>query len=67
MCSGEEFDVNLPGMKNPVRRKSSISFCAEVDVAEVVPVTELTDNVEELWLQSKDYDKLGSWGHQNAT
>lgn len=58
MCYGKEFDVNLPGRTKPIRRRSSITFNEEVEVAEVVPMKELTDNMEDLWLQSKDYARI---------
>jgi hypothetical protein len=55
---GEEFEVHLPGKHDPVRRKSSITFCEIIKIKPVVPATELTNKVEDLWLQSKDYDRI---------
>lgn len=41
----------------PVRR-SSLTFCEQVVVTPVVPTTELVKKKSELWLQSRDYDKI---------
>jgi hypothetical protein len=56
-CTGE-IEVNLPGKKEPVRRRTSISFCEEDQVNEVVPVASLTDEPEALWFQDEEYSNI---------
>jgi hypothetical protein len=50
-----EIQVNLPGKREPVRRRTSISFCEEAEVNEVIPVKSLTDEPEALWFQNEEY------------
>jgi hypothetical protein len=57
-CTGE-VEVNLPGKRAPVRRRTSISFCEEpAQVHEIVPVASLTDEPEALWFQSEEYSNI---------
>ena len=53
-----EIEVNLPGKRKPVRRRTSISFCEEDQVNEVVPVKSLTDEPEALWFQDEEYSVI---------
>jgi hypothetical protein len=53
-CVGEEIEVDLPGNSTPVKRRSSITFCKEVNVTSVVPFLEMVDSVDDLWFQSDD-------------
>jgi hypothetical protein len=53
-----EISVNLPGKKEPVRRRTSISFCEEDQINEVVPMTSLTDEPEALWFQDEEYANI---------
>ena len=53
-----EIEVNLPGKRKPVRRRTSISFCEEDQVNEVVPVRSLTDEPEALWFQDEEYSVI---------
>jgi hypothetical protein len=53
-----EIEVNLPGKRGPVRRRTSISFSEEDQVNEIVPVKCLTDEPEALWFQDKEYSVM---------
>jgi hypothetical protein len=53
-----EIEVNLPGKREPVRRRTSISFCEEDQINEVVPVKSLTDKPEALWFQDEEYSVM---------
>ena len=53
-----EIEVNLPGKREPVRRRISISFCEEDQINEVVPVESLTDDPEALWFQDEEYSAI---------
>jgi hypothetical protein len=53
-----EIEVNLPGKRKPVRRRTSISFCEEDQINEVVPVKSLTDEPEALWFQDAEYSVM---------
>eukprot|EP00934_Nitzschia_sp_Nitz4_P007488 Nitzschia sp. Nitz4//scaffold4_size323378//290485//291216//NITZ4_000712-RA/size323378-processed-gene-0.312-mRNA-1//1//CDS//3329553555//7478//frame0 len=53
-----ETTVMLPGHRKPVRRRTSISFEGEVQVKEVRPVGELTDQPERLWFQAEEYNVI---------
>jgi hypothetical protein len=53
-----EIEVNLPGKRKPVRRRTSISFCEEDQVNEVVPVKSLTNEPEALWFQDDEYEAM---------
>jgi hypothetical protein len=55
---GGEIQVNLPGMKNPVKRRTSIAFKETVKVKKVTPVSELTDQPEALWFQDEEYNRM---------
>jgi hypothetical protein len=56
-CAGE-IEVNLPGKREPVRRRTSISFCEKDQITEVVPVKSLTDDPEALWFQDEEYSAM---------
>jgi hypothetical protein len=53
-----EIEVNLPGKREPVRRRTSISFCEEDQINEVVPVASLTDEPKALWFQDEEYSAI---------
>ena len=53
-----EIELNLPGKREPVRRRTSISFCEEDQINEVVPVKSLTDDPAALWFQDKEYSAM---------
>lgn len=53
-----EIEVNLPGKREPVRRRTSISFCEEAQIKEVDPVGSLTDDPEALWFQDEEYSAM---------
>jgi hypothetical protein len=55
---GGEIQVNLPGKKRPVRRRTSITFKDTVRVKNVVPVSQLTDEPEALWFQDEEYKRI---------
>jgi hypothetical protein len=55
---GGEIQVNLPGKKRPVRRRTSISFNETINIKNVVPVSQLTDEPEALWFQDEEYDRI---------
>lgn len=48
-------EVRVRGQKKPVQRQRSIDFSKTVQVKEVAPVTILTNDVRELWLQADDF------------
>jgi hypothetical protein len=53
-----EIEVNLPGKREPVLRRTSISFCEEDQINEVVPMASLTDEPEALWFQDEEYANI---------
>jgi hypothetical protein len=53
-----EIEVNLPGKREPVRRRTSISFCEEAQVREIVPVESLTGEPGCLWMQDEEYSAI---------
>jgi hypothetical protein len=53
-----EIEINLPGKREPVRRRTSISFCEDDQINEVVPVKSLTDEPEALWFQNEEYSTI---------
>jgi hypothetical protein len=55
---GGEIQANLPGKKNPVKRRTSITFKETVKVKNVAPVSKLTDQPEALWFQDEDYNRM---------
>lgn len=57
MC--EEIEVKVLGYKEPVRRRTSITFSTSVRVKPVVPVQEMADvSPETLWFQDDEYDRM---------
>jgi hypothetical protein len=50
-----EIDVNLPGKRDPVRRRTSITFHEYDQVQEVEPISSLADEPEKLWFQAEEY------------
>jgi hypothetical protein len=48
-------EVRIRGERLPVQRRRSIDFSKTVQVKEVQPVTQLNENVRELWLQADDF------------
>jgi hypothetical protein len=51
---GGEFQVDLPGHPQPVRRRRSITFNEGVKVFAVYPIKSFTDKPESLWLQDEE-------------
>jgi hypothetical protein len=56
-CTGE-IEVKLPGQRDPVRRRTSISFSKEDEVKEVEPVSSLTDDSKALWFQKEELQHI---------
>jgi hypothetical protein len=57
-CTGE-IEVKLPGIRDPVRRRTSISFSEEDEVKEVERLSSLTDDAKALlWLQKDELEKI---------
>jgi hypothetical protein len=54
MGGGGEFEVDLPGHPQPVRRRRAISFDENVAVCEVLPIKSFADNPESLWFQGEE-------------
>jgi hypothetical protein len=52
-CTGE-IEVKLPGQRDPVRRRISISFSEEHEVKEVERLSSLTDDAKALWFQKEE-------------
>lgn len=48
-------EVRMRGERLPVQRCRSIDFSKTVQVKEVQPITQLNENVKELWLQAEDF------------
>mmetsp|Transcript_50993 Transcript_50993/g.122932 ORF Transcript_50993/g.122932 Transcript_50993/m.122932 type:complete len:571 (+) Transcript_50993:500-2212(+) len=48
-------EVRMRGERRPVQRKRSIDFSKTVQVKEVEPVTVLTEDIRDLWLQADDF------------
>jgi hypothetical protein len=53
-----EIEVKLPGQRDPVRRRRSISFLNEDDVKEVACLSSLTDDSEALWFQNEEIQNI---------
>ena len=55
-----EIEVQLPGRKEPIRRRTSISFDSYEEVAEVEPIKDLAgvDGSKQLWFQPEEYDMI---------
>jgi hypothetical protein len=51
----EEISIQLLGQREPVKRSTSISFSEKVKVKNVKPVSQLTDEPQELWFQDSEY------------
>jgi len=55
----EEIEVLLPGRREPVRRRRSITFDNDVNVQQIEPVKDLAmDGRKSLWFQEKEYEKI---------
>lgn len=55
----EEIEVLLPGRREPVRRRRSITFDNDVNVQRIEPVKDLAmDGRKSLWFQEKEYEKI---------
>jgi hypothetical protein len=52
-CTGE-VELTLPGRKDPVRRRTSISFSEEPEVKEIERVSTLTHDSKSLWFQKDE-------------
>jgi hypothetical protein len=52
------FEVNLPGHHKPIRRRTSISFASELDVMEVTPLCNLTNEPERLWYRKDELRQI---------
>ena len=57
-CTGSEIEVKLPGRRDPVRRRISISFSKEDEVKEVERVSSLTDDSKALWFQKDELQNI---------
>lgn len=55
---GEDIAVRLPGRKEPVRRRSLISFDNEVRVRPIVPLSQLSSNPKTLWFQEDEFYQM---------
>ena len=53
-----EVEIFLPGQRDPVRRKRSISFANEEDVKEVIPCHALSRSSEELWYKRHELRRI---------
>jgi hypothetical protein len=51
-------EVRVRGERNPVQRRRSIDFANKVLVKEIRSVTEMTDNVGDLWLQADELAQM---------
>ena len=56
-CTGE-MELKLPGRRDPVRRRTSISFSNEDEVKEVDHVSSLTDESKALWFQKDELQNI---------
>lgn len=48
-------EVRMRGERNPIQRRRSIDFARTVQVKEVQPISQLNEDVRELWLQADDF------------
>jgi hypothetical protein len=56
IANGTEITVHLPGQKNPVRRRTSITFNDNEQVKEVASVKSLTtESKQKMWYKDEDY------------
>lgn len=53
-----EIEVNLPGADRPIKRRTSITFRDSVNVRNVPPAQNLTDEPESLWFQEDEYMQM---------
>ena len=53
-----EIEVKLPGHKDPVRRRRSISISKKDEVKEVERVSSLTDDSKALWFQNNELQDI---------
>jgi hypothetical protein len=56
--SGQTLTVQLPGKRQPVQRRRSITFNEEVKVQSVVPAKLMTEHPEDLWFQEQEYHAI---------
>jgi hypothetical protein len=56
LVKGCEKEIQVPGVREPIRRKSCIVFVETVRIKRVRPVGQLVDNPHELWFQGYEYD-----------
>jgi hypothetical protein len=56
-CTGQ-IEVKLPGQKDPVRRRTSITFSEEDEVKEIERVSSLTDDSKALWFQKEELQTI---------
>mmetsp|Transcript_19822 Transcript_19822/g.44541 ORF Transcript_19822/g.44541 Transcript_19822/m.44541 type:complete len:397 (+) Transcript_19822:103-1293(+) len=55
----EKIEVLLPGRRQPIQRRRSITFHNRVDIQKIEPVQLLTtDGPESLWYQQNEYDSI---------
>jgi len=57
-CAGETMEVYLPGKREPVKRRRSITFKEQVKVQPMEPAKSLAENPESLWFQEDEYEKI---------
>jgi len=55
---GPEFEIQLPGQDEPVRRRRSITFNEGVVVRKIKPVSALTKNPAKLWFQDDEMETI---------
>jgi hypothetical protein len=60
MCYDTTIDGNLPGTKDPVKRRRSICFENNVSVQRVIPAVSLVEDPTALWLQDNEYDFIST-------
>ena len=53
-----EIEVNIPGAERPIKRRTSITFRDSVNVRNVPPAQNLTDEPESLWFQEDEYIEM---------
>jgi hypothetical protein len=56
--AGVEIQVYLPGQRQIVRKRNSITFNESVYVRNVEPISSLTDEPEALWIQCDEYREM---------
>lgn len=53
-----EIEIQLPGAREPIRRKSYIGFVDTVQIKRVRPVDQLVTDPQELWFQRYEYELI---------